>query len=549
MRGEFIMRRNFGALCAILIGLAAAGGAGAQDGRWTRAESEHFVVYSDTSPKMTSAYLYRLEQYRYILSRFHGYTAEDDAETPKISIYFVSTFGDLKQTWPEAGPYVGGYYKDCIEGQAAVAIYQDDTLRSTRDAKTQDENASQAVLFHEYAHTFMFQNSAAIYPQWFVEGYAEYYSTTKIAGDTAIIGMGFSWRVQELLRPGGAMLTYADILTGAWRPKKEDTDKTEAFYAQSWLLTHYLMSDTARQAKLSAYIAAYDRGDDPVKAFETAFGIPVKTLDKTLNAYLDKLMATEYRIHDMPDPQIKISAMPRSANKLLLWDAADRLCPARADGAPLLDHIQTEAARYPDDDYAQMALARAEIIIGDEAKALPYLTRYTAAHPDDSEGWFRLGQAWYLTTAHRRILSGETRDSQMKKARQALAAAYRLDPRNAPNLYYYALSQAVAGGDAGLRENAVNAAMQAHYLAPSVEGYAIFAARLLINANRSAEAKTMLYPLASNPHQPELAARIRAAIDAIDRGAPANEIRKLLSPKAAPAAGDAQDAPDDGGED
>ena len=495
--------------------------------KWIKASSAHFIVYSDNNAAQTQAYLFKLEQYRYILSRFHGFTAEDDDALPKLTIYFVANHKDLEQTWPKANADVAGYFKNCTEGQAAVGIYQDDRIRKSKDARGQDENASQAILFHEYAHNFMFQNSDGQFPPWYVEGFAEYYSTTKIEGDTAVIGMAFSWRVYTLMSPG-ATLSYEDLLRDSWRVAKGRKEtRTDEFYAQSWLLTHYLLADPDRQNKFDSYLEAYRKGDDPVAAFEKAFGFPVKNLRKTLNAYTDKLMATQYRIKDMPTPEVKVETMPVSANKLLLWDAADRLCPSRADVPALLANIRGEAAKFPGDDYAALALARAEIIIGDEWKALDYLKTYTAAHPDDANAAYMLGQTWFLMTEHKHIVDGETADSQMKQARIFLGKGYKLDPLNAGDLYYFSLAQGDPEGEPS--DNAINAALEAHSLAPSVEAFAFRAVQLLIRKGRLDEAKEVLFPLANNPHNPELAKWVQAIIAAIDGHASKEDVLKAMN--------------------
>ena len=495
--------------------------------KWIQAESPHFVVYSDNGAKVTRDHLLKLEQYRYILSRFHGFTEEDDAALPKLTVYFVANHKDLEQTWPKANPDIAGYFKNCTEGQAALGIYQDDRIRKSKDARGQEENASQAILFHEYAHNFMFQNSEGQFPPWYVEGFAEYYSTTKIEGDTAVIGMAFSWRVYTLMQPG-ATISYDELLRDTWRsPKGRNDPRTEAFYAQSWLLTHYIMADPERQKQFDAYLAAYARGDDPVAAFEKAFGMPVKDLRKTLDRYLDKIMATQYRIHDMPAPEITVTDMPVSANKLLLWDAADRLCPATADMPGLLTNIRTEAAKFPSDDYAAMTLARAEIIIGDESQALGYLKAYTATHPDDAEAAYRLGQTWFLMTVHKHVADGETAESQMKQARAALGKSYRLDPLNPGDLYYYSLALQDQAPEP--TDNAINAAIAAHELAPSVESFAFQAAQLLVRKGRLSEAKDVLFPLASNPHYPELSKWVRGVIAAIDGGASKEDVLKAMA--------------------
>lgn len=512
--------------------LAAAFGLTAQAAsatNWVKAESAHFTVFSDSSAKTAEAYVARLEQYRYILSGFYRISKEDDETTPKLRVYFVNSLADLRQTWPNAADEVAGYYKSCAEGEAAVGISQQDVIRQTHDVKAQDENTSQVVLFHEYAHDFMFEHSALPYPHWFVEGFAEYYSTTKMQNDQIIVGMALSWRVQTLTSPQGWTLDYADVLRDSWRPKDgrpANPYAENAFYAQSWLLTHWVMADPARNKAFHDFIDAYRTGKDPVTAFENAFGIKIKDLGRILDTYFNHLNATVYRINDMPVPQVTVTPLPASASKLLLWDAADRICPARDDRAGLLGKIRTEAAKYPGDAFAEDVLARAEMIIGDESEALDYLKARVAAHPDDAEAQFMLGQTWYLMTAHKHILDGQTAESQIKASRAALGHSYQLDPLNAPDLYYYSLALAEPGQPPS--DNMIAAAMEAQALAPSEREYDIRAATLLIQRGRNDEAKTMLVPIASNPHAPEAAAWASNIIAVIDHKGTEDEIEAAL---------------------
>ena len=52
-----------------------------------------------------------------------------------------------------------------------------------------------------------------------------------------------------------------------------------AFYAQSWLLTHYLFSDDARTEKLQKYLRAYVvEGKSDWPAFVDAFGLGAAAL-------------------------------------------------------------------------------------------------------------------------------------------------------------------------------------------------------------------------------------------------------------------------------
>jgi len=96
------------ALCAAT-SLFATGAFSAPDasGRWVKAESAHFIVYSDNPKDVTSAYLLRLERYRYVLTALYGVNPEDDA-FPKLRVYSLKEFTDMKEVWPEASIFVAG---------------------------------------------------------------------------------------------------------------------------------------------------------------------------------------------------------------------------------------------------------------------------------------------------------------------------------------------------------------------------------------------------------------------------------------------------------
>ncbi len=245
-----------------------------------------------------------------------------------------------------------------------------------------------------------------------------------------------------------------------------------------------------------------------------------------MQSYLHHMTAQAYRVDNMPTPQITVSAMPASADRLMMWDAALRTCPAKSSWKDLTMNVTAEAARFPGDDFAQMAQARMQVEIGDESQALPYLTAYTAAHPDDAEAASMLGQAWFFSAANGRTITGETKESELQKARTILGKAYTLDPLDAANLYYFAMAQQNPLGASD--DNTVTAAVEAHALAPSVREYAALAALMLVQNDEMDEAKTMLYPLASNPHGGPAQDWAAAIIAAINKGAGKDEVLKLM---------------------
>ena len=504
------------ALCA----MPAAGG----DHKWIKAETPHFTILSDSSAKTVSGYALKLEQYHYVLAGFYGLSPEADAELPKLRLYFVNDPLDMKQAWPNIPMDVAGWYKACTEGQVAVAAGGYEKIKSSQKLEDQTQNDSQTILFHEYTHTFMFQVTDTRYPAWFVEGFAEYYGTTRIGDGEALVGMAWQDRVDRLLTDGYGM-PYDAML----RDKPDlhaNPTKEDEFYAQSWVLTHWIMSDPTRRAQFGAYVKAINGGADPVAAFESIMGVKVADLERLMRAYLHHMQAQAYRVDNMPTPNIAITTMPASADKLMMWDAALRMCPAKADWAGLTSNVTAEAAKFPGDDFAQTTLARLQIEIGDETQGLPYLTNYTAKHPDDAEAAYMLGQAWYLSFTNGRTIAGETKATELQKARTWLGKAYTLDPLNAADLYYFALSQQDQPGYPD--DNALTSAVQAHDLAPSVSSYALLAAELLVETGDMQTAKTMLYPLASNPHGGAIRSWASGIITAIDNGASKDEVLKLM---------------------
>ncbi|MFT3997877.1 MAG: hypothetical protein QM667_10760 [Asticcacaulis sp.] len=491
----------------------------AQADTWFKAESAHFNVYSNVDARSTEAYVRNLERYRYVIGAMYRKAGEDEPPMPKLNLYFVGQKSLFKQVWPKVDEDVAGFVRICRAGTAAYSFYDNDALQDKRRVQSQTANDSQTVLFHEYAHHFMFEHSQRTFPRWFVEGFAEFYGTTRINDNQALIGMAWGARVQRL--NGGGLIDWQALLKETIPP-----DMQQEFYAQSWLLTHWIMSDPARARAFSTFLKARNDRVEGVKAFEDAFGVPVKTLDRTLQDYLNNLRATVYTIKDMPDPEISVTALPKSADKLLLWDSAATSCVSSDYEPVLLERIRTESAKYPGDAYAQGVLARAEIELGAEDKAVDYYTARVRDYPTEAEGYFRLGQAWYLMTQNDKLLPGETRDTQVKKARAMLNKAYQLDPLNALNLYYF--SRTGASGPDYPDDSTLNAAYEAHLLAPAVKDYAINAAVMLLIKGRRDEAKQVLSPIANNPHGGTQAERIRKVIEAIDEGKPAKEVLTQL---------------------
>jgi hypothetical protein len=516
--------KTIGSLTAVLaltFGLANPASADA----WVKAQSEHFTVYSNSSTAVARQYVQRLEAYDYTLyEMYKARNTEADTARPRFNAYLLRDRRDMRAVWPDVNENVAGFYRQCAEGSAAYATYEVAIAGGNTHLKKQKDGFLDYVLFHEYAHHFMFENYSVPLPAWYVEGFAEYFMTMDIDGKTIAIGQAESERYSRLV--GEGWIDYADMLHGV-RPTK--SDKMLQFYAQSWLLTHYIMASPERLQIFAGYIDDINGGADPVKAFESRFGVTIKDLPKVLHDYLQKgVPVVSFTFKAMPDVAVDVTAMPKSADQLLMWNSALETCAADNLGADLMDRIDAERLKYGDDAYSQLVEARA-VILKDEPTSTRFadyqnvLSQRVAANAQDGEAQYLLGRGYY-----RQAMAADAKDmaGDMGRARSALLKAYKLDPMYAPGLYY--LSRAQSNLPTYPNDAAINAAVQASNLAPSVSEYAWYAAHLLIVKDRSTDAAVLLTPLAANPHSAKTAARARAAIDAIKAGKTKDEVLALL---------------------
>ena len=165
-------------------------------------------------------------------------------------------------------------------------ISQPDGNYLTVDAGT-ELVGSLAVIHHEYVHYFVRHNFPGV-PLWFNEGLAEFYSTFHREDDAVLIG-GAVERHLDLLRRR-VELDWTSLLTADSRSDSYHApDKVGAFYAQSWLLVHYLLSgDGERLERAADFFALLHQGEEAISAFEDAFDLRLSQLQVDLQRHLQE---------------------------------------------------------------------------------------------------------------------------------------------------------------------------------------------------------------------------------------------------------------------
>jgi Tfp pilus assembly protein PilF len=139
------------------------------------------------------------------------------------------------------------------------------------------------TVFHEYTHMLMNANYPAT-QLWFDEGFAEYYSTIKITNKEVRIGeppenVGYALR-QSRFAPVVDLFRVDQRSSGY-----NESERKSLFYAQSWLLVHYLI-DNQKLEQTGKYFDLLQNRKLPVEdAIRQAFGMAPKQLDRVLEDY------------------------------------------------------------------------------------------------------------------------------------------------------------------------------------------------------------------------------------------------------------------------
>jgi Flp pilus assembly protein TadD len=446
---------------------------------WRKAESENFILYSRADEKKIREQITLLEDYHNFLRLLTG--VSDPPSPNKLPVYLVRGRAELRSV-RNLPKDAAGFYSSSSSG---IAAFSDD--KGARDSAEQ-------ILLHEIAHHFMLQYRPAAYPAWFIEGFAEYVMTAKFEPDQIEYGLHSEMRTSWLSHK--RWLPWERVLFSPVQHKGADG---ALYYGQSWLLTHFIMQDSARRAKFTAYLRTVTDGTDPKTAFKDQFG-DINALDRAVDSYASKGLPyiRMKRASASVAPAMRIEELPASADDLLLSDAAMQI-GVLGDSGPFLQRIRAEATKYGSDPYARRVLAKAETLYGDKAKGEKLLDELLATGSGDAELLYLRGM--------RHLLAGRddegARERHFKLARPWFVKAHKADPNHFQTLARYA--ESLSNDGRFNSDNTMNVVLLAHELAPQVSELRMNAANLLILRKHYEAAEQLLLPLAADPHNPSLA--------------------------------------------
>ncbi|WP_293824548.1 DUF1570 domain-containing protein [uncultured Brevundimonas sp.] len=319
----FGLQRFHHGLAAFLVLMTSLIGVGSARAEWLRAETDHFVVYGDTSESSLRRYAGRIERFDALLRAY--YPIKTEYEIPKLEIFMANGRRDMNSIAPGIDESIAGYYSP-----NSGRIY---TVVNTRSPM------GDVVAYHEYAHHFMFQMRSGAYPSWFIEGFAEYYSTTEISGRQIKFGRHNPGRMNSLTSGANTWAKMEDVLE--WRTGSDGRYPAHQYYAQAWAMTHYFMSTPERTQMLGRYLAAVANGEDSVVAMQAATGRTAAQLQADVWRYISGSIS-------VLTPQIEIVAPTVSISRLTKAEADAIWLDVRLDNEPV---IQNTGEDDEDDDH------------------------------------------------------------------------------------------------------------------------------------------------------------------------------------------------------
>ncbi|MGC4251759.1 MAG: hypothetical protein QM605_09970 [Sphingobium sp.] len=467
---------------------------GAAQAEWLQAKSRHFTIYSESSRQKLQDFAEKLEKFDFLLRHVTG-VDNPEAGSP-VHVYLLANDGKVKALARNRN--ADGFYTTSDHFAYAVLA------RGEKNGKF--DFGAQDILFHEYTHHFMLHHFPAAYPAWYVEGFAEFFSTVQFPRDGSIefghipmarapgLVLGSIYPLKQLFARGAEGLSLAD---------------GDRYYGTAWLLTHYFQYHASRRQEFLHYLNDLAKGVPDMKP-DSYFTGGLEGLEKDLRAYMGQRLT----ISTLP-PRIAttgdIAIGPLDPAQGALVENELRLMgDPKTDELPaLIASIRGTAAKFPSSGYALALLAEAERQAKEQDAALADVDRALAFSPQSARA---------LVTRARILLERAQesgKDEDWTAARAAIIEANRADTEDPVPLVLFHRYYERRGDP--IPQVAYDGLQKAYSLLPQNPEYRLVLVLALADRGDYAEASRLLDPLAYSPHISEwrdMALRLKAKYDA-----------------------------------
>jgi hypothetical protein len=296
-------------LVVTLLILAAERSFAARAEAWTEVRSPNFLVLTDSNEKQGRRVALQFEMIRAVFRQF--FNLPGAVKDPVVTIIAVQNENGLKRLMPKFWASKGLLFNDPAISSDPSGIY---VAGPERDhiALRFDVNGSQTTFYasenvrHGYVHFLTRRMISQLplgpvsqLPLWMVEGLAEFFGSTEVERGQLVVGAPSRTNLKVLL--GTKLLPLSTLFAvDDSSPYYHEENRASIFYAQSWLLTKYLITRDWREGthRVTDLVALLGRNVEPEEAARRTIGDPLR-LQKELKRYLHRDL---YTAPDLPLP-------------------------------------------------------------------------------------------------------------------------------------------------------------------------------------------------------------------------------------------------------
>jgi Flp pilus assembly protein TadD len=456
---------------------------------WVEVRSNAFRVLAQVDVQQARALCNQAEVLRSVIGLVT--TARSAPRVPTT----IFVFDEMQTVQSFADQRVAGFMSPGMRDNAAVVF-----------AGTTRGLSGREVLFHEYTHLVLHNENELLYPMWYDEGLAEYFSSLRVEKGRVTVGLmpphqiGVARQVQRM--PIEWVITSRSV--DGWLPQT-----VAGFYMQSWLLTHYVgerfSSSAGQPGPLARYLVQPVPPEESERAWQASFGMSFEELEEELARYSRKVPARSF-----PLDRLKVETCgeartvpPAEIAQELGWLAVRLGQPEAAQ--PL---FETALRADPNDARAHAGLGDVAKFGGRWAEARPHYARALELGPDDFRNHLELAE-WAVSLPAQ---DGGGSPETIALAREHLARALRLAPQSPEACVVLAQTYLLPGQDPRL---GIPHAQRAALLLPSNEQVQITLAQLYLESGEYDAARAKLARLMAWSHAKVAgqAARLQAVLE------------------------------------
>src|SRR6266478_3399083 len=487
------------ALALLVTGATAS--ATAKD-TWTSVHSKNFTLVGNAGEKDIRLVANRLEQFRQVFSLlFPTITINSPVPTTVIVFKSDSSYKPFK-----VNPNVAGYFQP---GEDVNYI----TLTTE---KSSDEQPFRTI-FHEYVHLLVENTMGGTVPLWFNEGLAEYYSTFDINDENRKVILGDLVRNHVLYLREQKLLPLRTLFAVDYKsPYYNEGNKMNIFYAESWMLTHYLLQGESqkRRPQLARFVELVRSKLTIDEAFQQAFQISLEAFEKDFKSYVQgaKYMATAVTFEKKLDFDAQMQSAPVTEGEAQAYLGDLLLHTRRYNDAE--SHLQQALTLSPELSMAEASFGMLRVRQGRLADARQFLEKAVTGNSQNYLAHFYYAYALSGLSFEGSQIVNSYAPEEAATMRAELTKAIALKPDFPESYELLGFINVVRNEEV---DETIGLLKSVLTMSRSNQRVVFMLAQLYMRKEDFAEARQLLEPLARNSPNPELRQHAQSLLEGVTR--------------------------------